>query len=134
MPRSQHTGDLIYNPEIEKEARRLAKEKRIECDQTSNPHEDPEVEIASSSDMEPDSSSDPRQEIPKTPPLQQNPPIIEPIAMADGGEVPERTWRQMMETDVTQTPTGINYPVFGRRLGVEVKFSPSPPNFSWIGE
>ncbi|XP_052625017.1 uncharacterized protein LOC128132469 [Lactuca sativa] len=91
MPRSQHTGDLIYNLEIEKEARRLAKEKRVERGQTSNPHGDPEVETASLSDIKPDSSPDPRQEIPKTPPLQQNPPIIEPIAMADGGEVPERT-------------------------------------------
>ncbi|XP_052623609.1 uncharacterized protein LOC128128892, partial [Lactuca sativa] len=91
MPRSQRTGDLIYNPEIEKEARRLAKEKRVERGQTSNPHGDPEVETASLSDIEPDSSPDPRQEIPETPPLQQNPPIIEPIAMADGGEVPERT-------------------------------------------
>ncbi|XP_052626959.1 uncharacterized protein LOC128133527 [Lactuca sativa] len=91
MPRSQRTGDLIYNLEIEKEARRLAKEKRIERGQTSNPHGDPEVETESLSDIEPDSSPDPRQEIPETPPLQQNPPIIEPIAMADGGEVPERT-------------------------------------------
>ncbi|XP_052624877.1 uncharacterized protein LOC111898674 [Lactuca sativa] len=105
MPRSQRTGDLIYNPEIEKEARRLAKEKRVEHGQTYNPHGDPEVETASLSDIEPDSSPDPRQEIPESPPLQQNPPIIEPIAMTDGGEVPERTLRQMMETDVTQTPT-----------------------------
>ncbi|XP_052623257.1 uncharacterized protein LOC128128409 [Lactuca sativa] len=109
MPRSHRTGDLIYNLEIKKEARRLAKEKRVERGQTSNPHGDPEVETASLSEIEPDSSPDPRQEIPETPPLQQNPPIIEPIAMADGGEVPERTLRQMMETDVTQTPTGINY-------------------------
>ena len=60
MPRSQRTGDLIYNPEIEKEARRLAKEKRVERGQTSNPHGDPEVETASLSDIEPDSSPDPR--------------------------------------------------------------------------
>ncbi|XP_052623845.1 uncharacterized protein LOC128129254 [Lactuca sativa] len=92
---SQRTGDLIYNPEIEKEARRLAKEKRVERGQTSNPHGDPEVETASLSDIEPDSSPDPRQEIPETPPLQQNPPIIEPTVMADGGEVPERTLRKL---------------------------------------
>ncbi|XP_023752641.2 uncharacterized protein LOC111901006 [Lactuca sativa] len=105
MPRSQRTADLIYNPEIEKEERRVAKEKRSERGQTYNPYVDPEVETASLSDIEPDSSPEPCQEIPETPPLQQNPPIIEPIAMADGGEVPERTLRQMMGTDVTQTPT-----------------------------
>lgn len=102
---------MIYNLKIEKEARHLAKEKVIERGQTSNPHEDPDVESASSSDAELNSSPDPRQEIPKTPPLQQYPPIIEPIAMADGGQAPETTLRKMMETDVTKTPTGINYPV-----------------------
>ena len=29
-------------------------------------------------------------------------------------EAPERTLRQIMETDVTQTPIGINYPILER--------------------
>ena len=80
MPRSQHTCTLIYNPKIEKEARHSAKERRIERGQTSNPNVDLEVETASSNDteteVEPDSSPDPHQEIPETPPIQQNPSIL----------------------------------------------------------
>ena len=39
--------------------------------------------------------------------------------MAEGEEAPERTLRQMMETNVIQTPTGINYPIL--EGGLELK-------------
>ena len=84
-----------------------------------------DAETISSSDtetkVEPESSPDPRQKIPEAPPIdsiQNNPyiplnPIIInqiPIDMADKSF--ERTLREMIETNVTQTLIIINYPIF----------------------
>lgn len=86
-----------------------------------------EVETASPNDTEIEvklkSCFVPRQEIPKTPPMdpipynihithiQPNPPIIDPISMEED-RVPKMILRKMIETDVRQTLIGINYPFF----------------------
>lgn len=94
----------------------MAKEKGIELGQNSHTHLALEVETASSSEtetkLEPRSSPKLHQEILETPPIDPihkipyippNPPIINHIPIDMGDEAYERTLRQVMETDVTQT-------------------------------
>ncbi|KAI3515815.1 hypothetical protein L1887_14720 [Cichorium endivia] len=134
MPRSLRTGILEFNPEIEKEAKRLRKETRLRKGQSSGATValGNQSESSSGTGIETESSPDTRQEIPETPeiipnttdtinleqPNPINPNQREPIQMEENHN-PERTLRQMMETDVTQTPIGIQYPAL--EPGMELK-------------
>ncbi|KAI3510997.1 hypothetical protein L1887_18138 [Cichorium endivia] len=135
MPRSLRTCILEFNPEIEKEARHLRKETRLRRGQSSGATValGNQSDSSSGTDIETESSPDTRQEIPETPPeiseiipnttdthpinLEQPNPINPP--QMEENRNPERTLRQMMETDVTQTPIGIQYP--NLEPGMELK-------------
>ena len=52
MLKSHRISTLVYDPESEKEVMHLAKESKLEFYQASNTNISPEVETASSSDIE----------------------------------------------------------------------------------
>ena len=131
MPRSLRTGQLEYNPEIEKEAKRLRKETRLRRGQTStsNVAQDIQFDTSSGTDIETEPSPNSSEVVQETPPTvletettlpyNQINPQTQPM---DGkNPPPERTLRQMMETDLTQTPIGIQYPE--NEGGMELKSS-----------
>ncbi|KAL2252442.1 UNVERIFIED_CONTAM: hypothetical protein Sindi_0038900 [Sesamum indicum] len=86
MPRSSRTGKLVYDPEIEKTARRLCREIKQQSEGTSAPYEDEE---GITLEFE-ESLSEPEEEI---------------MAL-----IPERSINDMTSPDLNQQPLCIEYP------------------------
>ena len=88
MPRSSRTGELQYDPEIEKTVRQLKKEAKLRDKQTSSsPELNLAIELANSSS---DSETESKEDIEET--------------MANR----ERTLRELAAPDVTQQPLCID--------------------------
>ncbi|PIN21706.1 DNA-directed DNA polymerase [Handroanthus impetiginosus] len=83
MPRSSRTGELQFDPEIEKTARRLRKETKLQNEQEQPSSPDSEI------DFSPTESSDSEQE---------------------GVMAHKRTLRELAAPDLTQQPLCIEYP------------------------
>ncbi|KAL2246643.1 UNVERIFIED_CONTAM: hypothetical protein Sindi_2516600 [Sesamum indicum] len=86
MPRSSRTGELVYDPEIEKTARRLRQETKQQLEGTSTPYKDKE---------------DPTFE------------FEESISESEEGTmalIPERSINDMTSPDLNQQPLCIEYP------------------------
>ncbi|KAL2242611.1 UNVERIFIED_CONTAM: Retrovirus-related Pol polyprotein from transposon 17.6 [Sesamum indicum] len=86
MPRSSRTGELVYDPEIEKTARRLRQETKQQLEGTSTPYEDKE---------------DPTFE------FEESVSESEEETMA---LIPERSINDMTSPDLNQQPLCIEYP------------------------
>ncbi|XP_027155475.1 uncharacterized protein LOC113755766 [Coffea eugenioides] len=101
MPRSSRTGDLIFDPKVEKIARRTTKETRqLREEQSSTAYQglDPEIESIDSSGED---SSDPGQE---------------DILMAN-----TRTLRELAAPELPQQPLCIKFPTLTENTSFELK-------------